>query len=153
MTGKASTAIDPELGRAIDQKISAEGRVEDLTLALGSPLVVLGIGAANSVATAGCAAGAPNQPRFVGDSRVADITLNGTLIPLDRLVAALSQALSPLGFLVEITPDERIVEPNESLTSARCTSRSCAARPRSSTSSSARPRSARTDRSVTQPAG
>ncbi len=111
VTGKASTAIAPELGRAIDQKIAAEGRVEDLTLPLGSDSVVLGIGAANSTASATCAPG-DLQPKFSGDSRVADITLGGQAIPLDGLVKALSDALSPLGFLVEITPDERITEVN-----------------------------------------
>ena len=33
VTGKASTEINPDLGRAIDQAILAEGRVEDLSLA------------------------------------------------------------------------------------------------------------------------
>ena len=53
VTGKASTSIEPDLGRAIDQKVLAEGRVEDLSLLLGAGGPALGIGAANS-AVAGC---------------------------------------------------------------------------------------------------
>ncbi|MDQ3721615.1 MAG: hypothetical protein M3376_00785, partial [Actinomycetota bacterium] len=48
-------------------------------------------------------------PQFAGESRVADITLGGTPIPLDRLVVELSNLLNPiLGAVVEITADERI---------------------------------------------
>ena len=36
VTGKASTSINPDLGRAIDQSILAEGQVEDLSLLLGA---------------------------------------------------------------------------------------------------------------------
>ncbi len=115
VTGKASTGITPELGRAIDQRIAADGRVEDLTLPLGGTAVVLGVGAANSTVEGHCVAGNVN-PVFSGDSRVADITLGGTPIPLDRLVTALSDLLRPLDFLVEINADERVVEPNKSLT-------------------------------------
>ena len=115
VTGKASTSITPELGRAIDQRITAEGRVEDLTLPLGGTTVVLGIGAANSTAEGHCVPGNVN-PVFSGDSRVADITLGGTQIPLDRLVIALSDLLRPLDMIVEINADERVVEPNKSLT-------------------------------------
>ncbi|MDQ3723366.1 MAG: hypothetical protein M3376_09940, partial [Actinomycetota bacterium] len=108
VTGKASTAIEPDLGRAIDQTIGAEGRVEDLTLLLGAGGPTLGVGAANSIAAGRCVAG-NLAPQFAGESRVADITLGGTPIPLDGLFTALTNALNPvLGAVVEITPDERI---------------------------------------------
>jgi hypothetical protein len=108
VTGKALTSITPELGRAIDQKAGAEGRVEDLTLLLGKDGPTLGIGVANSVATGNCVA-KDLKPRFAGDSRVADITLGGNLIPLDRLLDELTKALNPiLGAIVEIKVDERI---------------------------------------------
>ena len=111
VTGKASTMIVPELGRAIDQRVAAEGRVEDLTLLLGAGGPLLGVGAANSTAAATCVPGS-TVPRFTGDSRVADITLGGTPIPLDNLLSALSNALNPvLGALVEIKVDERIQTP------------------------------------------
>ena len=108
VTGKASTAIEPDLGRAIDQVAAAEGRVEDLTLLVGAGGPTLGVGAANSVAAARCVPG-NLQPQFSGDSRVADITLGGTPIPLDQLATELTNLLNPiLGALVEIKVDERI---------------------------------------------
>ncbi|MDX6720759.1 MAG: hypothetical protein QOJ63_3013 [Solirubrobacteraceae bacterium] len=111
VTGKASTAIVPELGRSIDQKPAAEGRVEDLKLLIGAGGPTLGVGAANSNAAATCVAGSLT-PRFAGDSRVADITLGGRVIPLDELVKALADALNPiLGAIVEIKADERIQTP------------------------------------------
>ena len=76
VTGKASTAINPDLGQAIDQKIAAEGRVEDLTLLLGASGPTIGVGAANATAAAGCVPG-NTAPQFSGDSRVADLTLGG----------------------------------------------------------------------------
>jgi Ca2+-binding RTX toxin-like protein len=112
VTGKALTSIDPDLGQAIDQKVVAEGRVEDLSLLLGAGGPALGVGAANSTAAAGCVAG-NLKPVFTGDSRVADITLGGTPIPLDTLVDQLTKVLNPLlGALVEIKVDERIQTDN-----------------------------------------
>jgi Ca2+-binding RTX toxin-like protein len=108
VTGKASTEINPDLGRAIDQAILAEGRVEDLTLLVGAGGPTLGVGAANSTAAAKCVSG-NTAPQFSGDSRVADITLGGQAIPLDQLVTQLTNLLNPiLGALVEIKADERI---------------------------------------------
>ncbi len=112
VTGKASTAIEPDLGRAIDQTAAAEGRVEDLTLLLGAGGPTLGVGAANSVVFGRCVAG-NTAPQFAGDSRVADITLGGTPIPLDRLLTELTNALNPiLGAVVEIRVDEEIRTPD-----------------------------------------
>ena len=107
VTGKALTTITPELGFAIAQKPTAEGRVEDLTLLIGAGDPTLGIGAANSTATATCTPGSL-VPTFSGDSRVADLTLGGAPLPLDQLVIQLSALLAPLGALVEIKADERI---------------------------------------------
>lgn len=112
VTGQARTAIVPELGRAIDQKVAAEGRVEDLTLLVGAGGPTLGVGAANSIATGTCVPGS-TTPVFAGDSRVADITLGGTVVPLDRLVTELTNLLNPLiGDLVEVVADERIQTAN-----------------------------------------
>jgi hypothetical protein len=108
VTGKARTEINPDLGRAIDQAILAEGQVEDLTLLLGAGGPTLGVGAANSRAVGACVAG-NTAPQFAGDSRVADITLGGTPIPLDRLLSELTEVLNPLlGAVVEIRVDEEI---------------------------------------------
>jgi len=111
VTGKALTSITPELGFAIAQKPAAEGRVEDLTLLIGAGGPTLGVGAANSTATATCTAGSL-VPTFSGNSRVADLTLGGTPLPLDQLVTQLSALLAPLGALVEIKADERIQTPD-----------------------------------------
>lgn len=112
VTGKASTEINPDLGRAIDQAILAEGRVEDLTLLLGAAGATLGVGAANSTAAAKCVPG-NTAPQFSGDSRVADLTLGGQPLPLDQLIVQLSNLLNPiLGALVEIKADERIQTAN-----------------------------------------
>lgn len=112
VTGSAVTRIEPELGRAIEQRIAADGRVEDLTLLLGAAGPTLGVGAANSTAAAFCVPGS-TIPRFVGDSRVADITLGGVPIPLDGLLSALTDALNPiLGSVIEIKVDERIETPD-----------------------------------------
>jgi len=108
VTGKASTSITPELGRAIDQRVAADGRVENLQLLVAEGGPTIGIGAAQSTAFADCVPGSL-VPRFSGDSQVADITLGGNLIPLDGLATALSNVLNPLvGALVEIKFDERI---------------------------------------------
>ena len=108
VTGKASTAIDPDLGQAIAQTVSAEGRVEDFSLLLGANGPLLDIGTANATAAAGCVAG-NLQPVFTGVARLADVTLGGQPIALDSVVDELTKVLNPLlGALVEIKVDERI---------------------------------------------
>ncbi len=111
VTGRAATSIEPDLGRAIDQTAGAFGQVEDLGLLLNAGAPTIGIGAANSTATGRCVSGNLN-PVFSGDSRVADITLGGTPIPLDRLATELTNILNPLiGAVVEVRVDERISTP------------------------------------------
>ena len=111
VTGKAKTAIDPDLASSIDQSVAAEGRVEDLTLLGQVGLPAIGIGAANSTATATCTAGSI-VPTFTGDSRVADVTLGGQPIALDQLATQLTNLLNPiLGAIVEVKVDERVTSP------------------------------------------
>lgn len=109
-TAGAVTDIRPELGKAIEQKPSAAATVENLAVRFqqGGP-VVLGVGVANSVATAGCVAG-KKEPVFAGSSKVANITIGGQLIELDRLTAAVEQLLTDLGLdpIVKITQNEKI---------------------------------------------
>ena len=108
VTGQAKTTITPALGRAIDQRVTADGRVEDLKLLVGKNGPLLGVGVANATAAASCVAGS-TAPVFTGDSRVADVTLLGAFVPLDRLLLELTDALNPLlGAIVEIKVDERI---------------------------------------------
>ena len=104
-TANATTAIDPDNAFPRNQKAGAGAAVEDLRLPLGSGTVILGVGAARSAATVACVAGAPDMQ---GASQLTEITLGGTPISLDDLVAALSEALAPLGPLVEITPNEQV---------------------------------------------
>ena len=111
VTGKAKTVIEPDFGNAIDQVIASEARVEDLSLLGQVGLPAIGVGAANSTATAKCTAGSL-VPTFTGDSRVADVTLGGQPIALDQLATQLTNLLNPiLGAVVEIKVDERITSP------------------------------------------
>ncbi len=108
VTGKAKTVIDPDTGNPIDQSIASEARVEDLTLLGQAGLPAIGVGAANSTATAKCTAGSL-VPTFTGDSRVADVTLGGQPIALDQLATQLTNLLNPLlGAVVEVKVDERV---------------------------------------------
>jgi len=104
-TASAKTTIEPELGLAIDQKVNATSRVEKLQLPLGGTTVVIGAGAANTTVTGSCVNGAP---KLEGTSSMADLTLGGTPISLNDLLAGLQQALEPLGVLVEVKFNEQI---------------------------------------------
>ncbi|MEA2192682.1 MAG: hypothetical protein QOI73_2803 [Solirubrobacteraceae bacterium] len=111
VTGKASTSIVPELGRAIDQKPSAEGRVENLSLLVAEGAPLLRVGAANATATATCVAGS-TVPRFSGSSEAVGLDLGGTSLPIDQILTGLSTFLQPLGAIIEIKVNERITTPN-----------------------------------------
>ena len=105
-SASAKTTITPELGRAIDQTVVALAKVEKLALPLGGGTVILGVGAATSEVTGSCE---NNQPKLVGTSSMADLTLGGTPISLNDLLAGLQQALEPLGVLVEVKFNEQVV--------------------------------------------
>lgn len=111
-TGQAKTEIAPELGRAITQRVTATAKVEDLNLSVpaGSP-PLLGVKAATSSATGSCVSG-ETTPRLDGTSQVADLTVLGAPIGLDGLVGALTSALQPLGFLVDVKINERVPTPD-----------------------------------------
>ncbi len=103
-TTSAITSIDPELGIPSEQKVSATGRIENLTLRLPQGgTITLGVTAADSVATGQCAGA---TPQLAGSSRVLGLTLGGVPISADRLVEALTNALSSLAPLVTVTPNE-----------------------------------------------
>jgi Ca2+-binding RTX toxin-like protein len=106
-TAGAVTTITPELGRAIDQKVTSNAKVENVTLQLPQGgTITLGVNAASSHAEAGCGAG--DTPTFTGGSQVAGLTLGGAPIDLDPLVNALDQLLQPLNAVVDIIPNEQI---------------------------------------------
>jgi Ca2+-binding RTX toxin-like protein len=106
-SASATTTITPELGSAIDQKVTSTARVEKLQLPLGGTSVVLGVGAANSTATGSCANG---SPVLQGTSSMADLTLGGVPISLNELLGGLQQALQPLGIIVDIKFNEEVRE-------------------------------------------
>lgn len=111
----AVTTLSPELGLAIDQKAGASARVENLTVQLPQGgTITLGVGVAKSVATGYCKHGS-KTPVIDGSSEVANITLGGEKIELDRLVKALADALAPLKPIIEVIPNERVVGSDGSL--------------------------------------
>ena len=106
-TAGAVTTITPELGRAIDQKVTSNAKVENVTLQLPQGgTITLGVNAASSHAEAGCGSG--DTPTFTGGSQVAGLTLGGAPIDLDPLIKALDQLLQPLNVIVDIIPNEQI---------------------------------------------
>ncbi len=106
-TAGAVTAIVPELGKAIDQRVSASAKVEDLTVQVpagGSTL--LGVRAATADATASCGAGSLD-PRLDGSTTLAQVTLGGSPIALDGLAKAIADAVGG-NPLVSVKVAERI---------------------------------------------
>ena len=110
-TATAQTGIDPDLGKAIDQKASSVAKVENLTLRLppGAQSVALGVGAAQAEAHASCVNG---KPTLTGTSQATGITLGGQTISLDQLLDALGTGLQPLGALVTLKVNEQIKTAN-----------------------------------------
>src|ERR1700710_3040483 len=108
-TTQAKTDITPELGKAINQKVTSTAKAENLQIQIpaGSPSL-LGVKAVTSSATATCVPGSLT-PKFDGTSQVADLTVLGAPIGLDGLLGALTQALQPLGALVDVKINEKIV--------------------------------------------
>ncbi|HYF28365.1 MAG TPA: calcium-binding protein [Baekduia sp.] len=104
-TANALTSIDPDNRLPAEQKVRSEASVEDLKLPLGSGTVILGVAAANSSATVSCVG---TTPQLAGTSELTGLTLGGRSITLDRLITALTDALKPLGPIVEITPNEQV---------------------------------------------
>jgi Ca2+-binding RTX toxin-like protein len=105
-TTSAITSIDPELGVASEQRVSALGRVENLTLQLPhGATVILGATVAESAATGQCVGA---TPQLAGSSRILGLTLGGVPISADRLVEALTNALSSLTPRVTVRVNETI---------------------------------------------
>jgi Ca2+-binding RTX toxin-like protein len=107
-TAGATTEIAPELGKAIDQKVTSDAKVENVTLQLPQGgTIVLGVNAASSHATGTCVSGS-KLPKLAGTSQVVGLTLGGSPIDLDPLVKALDDLLQPLNAIVDIIPNEQI---------------------------------------------
>jgi Ca2+-binding RTX toxin-like protein len=114
-TAQAKTEIVPETGKAINQKVTSTAKAENLQVQIpaGSPSL-LGVKAATSSATGTCTAGSI-VPKLDGTSQVADLTVLGAPIGLDGLLGALTQALQPLGALVDVKINEKVVGTDGSL--------------------------------------
>jgi Ca2+-binding RTX toxin-like protein len=114
-TAQAKTDIAPETGKAINQKITSTAKVENLQVQIpaGSPSL-LGVKAATSSATGTCVSGS-TVPKFDGTSQVADLTVLGAPIGLDGLLGALTNALQPLGALVDVKINEKVIGDDGSL--------------------------------------
>ncbi len=95
-TAGAKTVIEPELGKAINQKIGSSARVEGLSLGL-----VLNIQAATSTATASCSG---TTPKLAGSSVVVGINQGN----LDSVIAALANLLSVAPNLISIKINEQV---------------------------------------------
>ncbi|MGI9100619.1 MAG: hypothetical protein ACR2H2_19375 [Solirubrobacteraceae bacterium] len=107
-TAGAVTTITPEVGRAIDQKVTSEAKVENLTIQLPQGgKVTIGVNVASSRATGTCVKGS-KTPKLDATSQVAGLTLNGEPIDLDPLVKALDDLLQPLNPIIDIIPNEEI---------------------------------------------
>jgi hypothetical protein len=106
-TASATTAITPDLGNAIDQKLVSSGKIEDLTLQLppGGSGLVLKVGLAQAQATASCAGG---MPKLDGSSLVTNLSVNGQGGSLDQVIQQLSDGLQPLGMLISIKANEQV---------------------------------------------
>jgi Ca2+-binding RTX toxin-like protein len=109
-TTSAITSIDPEIGITSEQRVAATGRVENLALQLPQGVrVIVGATVAESAATGRCAGA---TPRLAGTSRVLGLTLGGVPISADRLVEALTNALSSLTPRVTVRANETIRTPS-----------------------------------------
>jgi Ca2+-binding RTX toxin-like protein len=107
-TAGGITTITPELGTSIKQKVTADAKVENVTLQLPQGgTVTLGVNAASSTAEGHCESG-KDTPTFTGSSEVVGITLGGNTLVLDDLVKAISDLLAPLAPIVSIVPNEQI---------------------------------------------
>ena len=107
-TTQAKTEIVPELGKAINQKVTSTAKVENLQVQIpaGSPSL-LGVKAATSSATGTCVSGS-TTPKLDATSQVVDLTVLGAPISLDNLLSALATALDPLDAIVDVKVNEKI---------------------------------------------
>jgi hypothetical protein len=107
VTASANTSIDPNGAPAATQTIGAVGRVEGLAVQLppGGGLLTLGARVATARVTGACVAGAPS---LAGASETVGLSINGTELPVDQVVARLAAVLAPLGQVVDLKVDEQV---------------------------------------------
>ena len=107
----AITDVKPSGGRPIEQTIGATAGVEGLSLQTASGTVVIGVGAAQSVASASCKNGAAV---LSGSSQVTGLTINGQTVTLDGPLSAITDAISgsPLQALITVKLNEQVKDAN-----------------------------------------
>lgn len=93
--------------RPITQTIGATSGIEGLSLQTAGGTVVIGVGAAQSAATASCTNG---TPVFNGTSQVTGLTINGQTVTLDGPLTTITDAISnsPLQALVTVKLNEQL---------------------------------------------
>jgi len=101
----ARTAINPEIGRAIDQSVGAAAGVEKLNLGSGTQSIT--VDAATSQASATCDHGAP---KFTGSSNVVNLNIAGNNISVDTVLQMVADGItgSPLSALIKVKFNEQI---------------------------------------------
>lgn len=106
-TAYAITSATPPAGRPITQTIAAGSGIEGLSLTTGGGTVVIGVGAAQSSATASCTAG---KAVLKGASQVTGLTINGQTVTIDGPLTSLTDAVSgsPLGGVVFVKLNEEV---------------------------------------------
>jgi hypothetical protein len=105
----AITAARPTPAKPIEQAVGAAAGVEGLSIKSGD-MIVLGVDAAKSEASAVCKNGAPV---FTGSTDIVGLTLGGQKISLDQPLITLTDGLSQaLGALVEIKLNEIVKDSN-----------------------------------------
>jgi Ca2+-binding RTX toxin-like protein len=104
----AITSAKPATARPIGQSVGGAAGIENLTLQTASGTVVIGVGAAQSAATAACKDG---KAVLAGTSQVVDLTINGQKVSLDGPLTSLTDAISnsPLGGVVWVKLNEQVI--------------------------------------------
>ncbi len=105
----ALTTVKPAATKPILQTINGASGVEGLSLQTAGGTVVIGVGAAQSTATASCKDG---KATLTGSSQVTGLTINGQTITLDGPLTSITDAISnsPLGGLVSVKLNEQVVQ-------------------------------------------
>jgi hypothetical protein len=108
-TAYALTSAQPAAGRPITQTVGSSAGIEGLSLTTSGGTVVIGVGAAQSSATAKCVDG---KAVTSGTSQVTGLTINGQTVSADGLLTSLTDAISnsPLGGVVAVKLNEKIVQ-------------------------------------------
>jgi hypothetical protein len=103
----AITDARPPGARPITQTIGSTAGIEGLSLQTAAGTVVVGVGAAQSAATASCNAGAVV---LNGTSQVTGLTINGQTVSADGPLTSITDAISgsPLQALVTVKLNEQI---------------------------------------------